>query len=362
MIRPAMIAMTKAILLSLAVAALSAATASASEPLSADSLTAAFLDYYAKVPQEKIYVHTDRGDYAAGDSIWFRIFVVDAASNKLSDRSKFAYLELIDNTADTLVTRIKIKADSAGIFANAMPLSPRMKSGSYTLAAYTRWMQNFEQDLFFKKSVNVVNPDEGIAQPVVRSRVVNSIALDVMPEGGNLLAGLPQRIAYKAIADDGRGIDVRVWLLNAAGDVISESASQHLGMGYLWVTAEAGEELWLEASTADGLACRTKLSEAQTRGASLSVNQRMGTVLIQPSVTPSIDITRLALVVAGSGNLLVKELTDRSPIRISSRNLKPGVINIALIDRSSNQPLAERLIFVRDTDLVDMKATVAKSK
>lgn len=348
----------KIMLMSFIMTVMTAPGVSANKPLSADSLSGLFLDYYAKVPQEKIHVHTDRADYAAGDSIWFRIFVVDAASNKLSDRSKFAYLELIDNAADTLVSRIKIKADSTGVFANAMPLSPRMQSGSYTLAAYTRWMQNFDHDLFFKKSLNIVNPDEDIAQISVKPRVVNSIALDVMPEGGSLLAGHPQRIAYKAIGDDGLGTDVRVWLVNATGDVVSESASQHLGMGYLWVTAEAGEDLWLEASTADGLSCRTKLPDAQTHGASVSVNQRMGTVLIQPCVTPSIDITRLALVVSGAGNLLVKELTDSSPIRISSRNLKPGVINIALIDRIANQPLAERLIFVRDTDPADMKTTL----
>ena len=32
-------------------------------------------------PQEKIHVMTDHGDYLAGDTIWLRAWVVDAASH-----------------------------------------------------------------------------------------------------------------------------------------------------------------------------------------------------------------------------------------------------------------------------------------
>lgn len=330
-------------------------------PVTADSISSMVLDYYSKVPQEKIFVHTDRDFYEAGDTVWFRAYVVDAATNRLCDRSKFVYLELLDNAADTLIRRIKIKADSSGIFANALPLASRMKSGSYTLAAYTRWMQNFGEDMFFKKKLNVVNPADSI-DPSPWKRRVNAIALDVMPEGGNLLAGRMQRVAYKAVGDDGLGVDVEVRLVNAGGDVLKEGVSQHLGMGFLPVNVDAGEELWLEAFTRDGLSCRTKLPEAMTEGVTLSVNQHKGNLLIQPYATPSIDIKGIALVLYGSGNLMVKELSDNSTIRISSRDLAPGVINIALIDRMSRQPLAERLIFVRDSDPVNFKMTLTDTR
>ena len=52
--------------------------------------------------------------------------------------------------------------------------------------------------------------------------------------------------------------------------------------------------------------------------------------------------------------MLVKELTDESPVSISARDLKPGVINIALIDMVTRKTLAERLIFVRDTDPAEL--------
>lgn len=315
--------------------------------LSADSISSLLLNHYAKAPQEKMYVHTDRSHYAAGDTMWLRAYCIDAATNQLSDRSKFVYVELLDNSADTLVRRIKIRADTAGVFANALPLSQRLKSGSYTLAAYTQWMRNFDEELFFKKTVKIVNLDDSVA-PVMNSRKINSMSLDLMPEGGNLLAGHSQRLAFKAVGDDGLGVDVKVYLVNAAGDVIREGASQHLGMGYIMVNADLGEELWLEAISAEGLSCRTKLPPAHARGVTLSVNQRKGIILIQPSATSDFDMREAALVIYGAGNMIVKELTDDSPIRITASYLKPGVINIALIDRLTHRPLAERLIFVRD--------------
>lgn len=129
-------------------------------------------------------------------------------------------------------------------------------------------------------------------------------------------------------------------------------------MGYILVNADAGEELWLEAFTADGLSCRTKPPKALEQGATLSVNQHKGVVLIQPFATPGINIENMALVIYGAGNLMVIELADASPIWIPSRDFKPGVVNIALIDRMSRRVLAERLVFIRDRGISDIDISV----
>lgn len=332
---------------------------SAQVRLSSDSISSLFLDYYEKMPQEKVYVHTDRDCYVAGDTVWFRTYIVDAATNRLSDRSKFVYHELLDNVTDTLITRIKVKADSMGVFANAIPLSSRMKSGNYTLAAYTQWMQNFDNDLFFKKVIRIINQSDSIKTKRI-PRKLEEIGLSIMPEGGNLIAGHPQRVAYKVVGDDGRGVDVIVRLVNASGDVLKEGVSQHLGMGYVLVTADANDELWIEAVSADGLLCREKLPKALISGATLSVNQHKGVILIQPYNTPDKDIRQMALVLYGAGNLMALELFDTNPIKVNSQALKPGVVNIALIDRVSLEPLAERLIFVRSKNREDLRLKISK--
>jgi len=114
------------------------------------------LDYYRKVPQEQIYVHTDRPYYVPGDTVWFRAHLVDAVTHTPISRSRYVYVELLDNATDTLVQRVMVKCDSDGVFANAITLPRQLRSGCYTLAAYTQWMRNFPVERFFYKRLLVV--------------------------------------------------------------------------------------------------------------------------------------------------------------------------------------------------------------
>ena len=114
------------------------------------------LDYYKRVPQEQIYVHTDKPYYVPGDTVWFRAHLVDAVTHTPISRSRYVYVELHDQQADTLVQRLIVKCDSDGVFANALVLPHDMHGGSYTLAAYTQWMRNFPAERFFYKELLVV--------------------------------------------------------------------------------------------------------------------------------------------------------------------------------------------------------------
>ena len=106
------------------------------------------LGYYARVPQERIYLHTDRPYYVPGDTVWFRAHLVDAVTHTPISRSRYVYVELLDNAADTLCQRIIVRCDSDGVFANALTLPRHLRGGSYTLAAYTQWMRNFPAERF----------------------------------------------------------------------------------------------------------------------------------------------------------------------------------------------------------------------
>ena len=119
------------------------------------------LDYYQRVPQEHIYVHTDKPYYVPGDTVWFRAHLVDAVTHTPISRSRFVYVELHDQQADTLMQRIIVKCDSDGVFANAITLPRKLHGGSYTLAAYTQWMRNFPAERFFYKQLLVVDSSQG---------------------------------------------------------------------------------------------------------------------------------------------------------------------------------------------------------
>ena len=136
--------------------ALNSAVKTLQEKTDALDIQQCILDYYKRVPQEQIYVHTDKPYYVPGDTVWFRAHLVDAVTHTPISRSRYVYVELHDQQADTLVQRLIVKCDSDGVFANALVLPHEMKGGCYTLAAYTQWMRNFPAERFFYKELLVV--------------------------------------------------------------------------------------------------------------------------------------------------------------------------------------------------------------
>ncbi|MEE1141552.1 MAG: hypothetical protein UHP25_09255, partial [Prevotella sp.] len=86
------------------------------------SVISSILDYYSKVPQERIYLQTDRSYYMAGDTVWFRAHLLDAVTRVPVSRSRYVYVELHDQQADTLMQRVMLRCDTDGVFSNAMIL------------------------------------------------------------------------------------------------------------------------------------------------------------------------------------------------------------------------------------------------
>ncbi len=111
--------------------------------------------FYSQNIREKLYLQTDKPYYSAGDTLWFRGFLVDAATMQPLNASRYIYVELIDQR-DTVVYRSKIINGGTG-FHNCMALAPHLPPGDYLLRAYTQWMRNTGEDFFFRKHIPIGN-------------------------------------------------------------------------------------------------------------------------------------------------------------------------------------------------------------
>lgn len=105
-------------------------------------------------PQEKIHVMTDRGAYLAGDTLWLRAWVVDAATHHPVSASKFVYVELLSPT-DSLCACVKIHQDDDGVFQGYLPIPDDLPEGRYQLTAYTLFMQSAGIDYFSRQPIEI---------------------------------------------------------------------------------------------------------------------------------------------------------------------------------------------------------------
>ena len=120
-----------------------------------DLITSQFIKYHRNTVEEKVYLHTDKPYYSAGENIWFRAYLVNASDNKQTAYSKYLYVELL-NRLDSVIYRTKLKKDSTG-FSGYFKLKPNLASGDYNIRAYTHWMQNSATEFFFNKKIVVGN-------------------------------------------------------------------------------------------------------------------------------------------------------------------------------------------------------------
>lgn len=98
---------------------------------------------------EKVYLHTDRNNYVAGEKIWMRAHVVNGTSHIPMKQSRYVYVLLQDPLLKT-VANVRMLADSLGYIYGHIDLPVDLPKGEYTLSAYTQYMKNFEEDFFLK--------------------------------------------------------------------------------------------------------------------------------------------------------------------------------------------------------------------
>ena len=84
--------------------------------------------------RERVYISTDRDVYVAGDRVWMSAYCIDAATGRLSDFSRIAYVEV--HSPDGTVETAKVALDG-GRGAASLILPNSIATGNYRLLAYT---------------------------------------------------------------------------------------------------------------------------------------------------------------------------------------------------------------------------------
>jgi uncharacterized protein YfaS (alpha-2-macroglobulin family) len=149
----------------------------------ADSLRKTFDRYRSQVAGEKVYVHTDRSLYLTGETLWFKVYLVDASLHKLDGLSKVVYVEVIDAT-DKAVAQAKVEMKE-GLGSGNIFLPATLNSASYTLRAYTSLMKNYPPEFYFHTTFNLVNPF--IKPNPEAQNISQKFDAVFFPEGGSLV-------------------------------------------------------------------------------------------------------------------------------------------------------------------------------
>lgn len=196
-----------------------------------------FDEYRKTALTEKVYVHTDKRFYLAGELLWFKVYYVDGTFNKPFDLSKVAYAELLDkDNKPVMQAKVALKTGHGN---GSFYIPSSINTGQYTLRAYTNWMKNFGPDYFFEQPVTIVNSLKPL--PPSTADTGNRIAAKFFPEGGNLVKGISSKVAFQVTDQYGKGIDFTGTLSNQRNEVVLQFKPEKFGIGHFLFTPVAGD-------------------------------------------------------------------------------------------------------------------------
>jgi hypothetical protein len=168
--------------------------------------------------RERVYLQTDKQVYLSGEHLRMKFYLTDDRG-KPAAFSKVGYVELSDGSR----TQVQVKLElSAGEGEGWMELPSRLPTGYYRLIAYTRYMENEGEPVYFRKTVAIVNTyrtdrsipaDTSAMPPALPALPVSEGGVTVTPskteyttrsEGELQVEGLPAKLHSLAVSIAGR--------------------------------------------------------------------------------------------------------------------------------------------------------------
>ena len=318
-------------------------------------------------PTEKVYLHFDKPYYASGDTIYFKAYVTDGERHFLSDNSGVLHLDLI-NSKSKIDQSIKLQLTNGIAWAD-IALPDSLQTGKYRLRAWTK-LTLYDSCSYFEKTISVgslagLKPPQSAQVPSLGQ---NSKAdLQFFPEGGELVAGINSQVAFKAIDTNGLGINLKGVVFDSENRQVTTFASSHLGMGSFSITPKASESYHAQVTYFDGSTDEIPLPKTSNNGITLSVNTdslQKATLKLEANQAFFAENKNkaFALVIYSGGVATTISCTLDSSVMsfdLVKRRLFTGV-NIVTLFTAKNEPIAERIFFIQNQDLLTLNIDLDK--
>jgi len=318
---------------------------------------------------EKVYLHIDRESYYPGDDIWFKAYLIDATDRLLSSNSINLHVELISPDSKIIDSRV-IKLDN-GLGNGDFKLSEKLQSGRYRLRAYTNYMRNFGDQLFFSKDITIINSSDAakaFSDSINLNR--NKLEISFFPEGGSFVENVTSQVAFKAVDENGFGQNVSGEVYSSDGNKVTEFRSTHNGMGLFSLNPAPGLKYFALIRNRNGDSIEYEIPKSFPKGVVLNIsNNQTGqlslTFKTNPETFPLVTAPDL-LVTVSARNIIHKTYSFRmkslnSFFNLPTDDLPDGIIMLTL-SGADNIPICERLAFIQNRDEVKVKVEAEKTE
>ncbi len=301
--------------------------------------------YAERYPQEKVYMQFDKKAYNPGERIWYKAFIFSGFDP--SPISKNFYAEIFDASGTLILRNISpiLKSTATGSF----DLPGSFSGTRIRVRAYTNWMLNFDTSFIFIKDLRVI----GSSQDSIPHMNQPAVSLHFFPEGGDLVAGVENNIAFKAADTFGQPHRISGILYDQNSKELLNFSSAHNGMGKFLLAPDKQDVFYVIWKDEKGIEHRTDLPAVRTSGVALrAVNMNQKVIFSISRPEESLANQQVIIIAHMNQQMVYRAIVNLKNTTMSGGNiptgeLPTGVLQITVFDMNQ-VPLAERICFINN--------------
>jgi hypothetical protein len=197
--------------------------------------------------------------------------------------------------------------------------------------------------------LNVVINHNGNTESVSKSIPItlNTIQFEMYPEGGDIIAGFNNRIAFQALDEKGKPCDIEGLVLDKDKDIVTTFKSFHKGMGAFWLAPDINQEYQVKITKPKNILQTHLLPRILSHGITLNVEKTENSILKTSIKSSFSEEIRLIGQIRGKvyldSSLTTKEGVNT--IYLNCSKMPAGVLQLTVFN-NKNYEEAERLVFV----------------
>lgn len=210
--------------------------------------------------------------------------------------------------------------------------------------------------------LNITMQHDGYTENISRSIpiVLNKIDIQFMPEGGTMVNGLENYIAFKAINEFGKPVDIAGYITGKNGDTVARYESVKFGMGKFLLQPKEGEYYTAHITKPANISKTCLLPVADIRGISMAMKEDNNKLFLRLQSTYQRTI-KLVAQCKGTDywteNIELREGVQL--VKVDKELFPAGITQFTLYDETG-RPLAERLFFMNTNKKLTLSITPDK--
>lgn len=284
-----------------------------------------------RAPRLKTQIEFSREGYGPGDEVQASI-KINRAEGGIPKGSKLTVIARVDGRE--VYQKAGFRLAENGLFSTQFKLPKSIEVGDGSLA--------------------FIIEDGGVIETASKTMpiLLQTMAINFYPEGGDLIAGLSSRVYVQANRPDGKPADIKGRIVALKNDTLSTSyaaevSTRHEGRGVFLFTPEANTKYVLVLDAPSGISRRFELPQVQNSGVVLQSTQAVFAYddKIKLSITSQGENKPATLTLYKRDALIATHLIDAKNQTVSLDAKDAEGVLIATVWSASGRPLAERLIY-----------------